>query len=101
MVRADKNAAAIEQAMLDGDFYATTGVLLDDVTLSAKHLELRARGAGPFEFVFVGSGGRTLSHSSGTRAVYTPRGDEGYVRAVVSDAEGHKAWLQPVRPTSG
>ncbi len=82
MVRAEKNQAAIRRAMLDGDFYASTGVLLDEVELSPKRLQLRAHGAGPFEFEFVGSGGRIseplVRSASGlrpqgqTRATYGP-----------------------------
>lgn len=96
MVHAEKKPAKIREALLAGHFYATTGVLLDEVERSAKALSAVARGSGPFEFVFVGKDGRELSRSRGVSARYEPKGNEGYVRLVVSDTNGHKAWLQPV-----
>jgi len=45
---------------------------------------------------FVGRGSRVLAEQLGVQASYAPRGDEGYVRAVIEGPAGAKAWTQPV-----
>ena len=45
---------------------------------------------------FVGRGGKVLAEEHAPTAEYTPRGDEGYVRAVVLCSFGFRAWTQPV-----
>jgi hypothetical protein len=97
MVRARRDPEAIRQAILQGDFYSSTGVTLTRVERAGGALVIEAAG-GPHHFTFVGAGGRTLAESDGDRARFpldAARG--GYVRAVVSDAAGHRAWTQPVR----
>ncbi len=108
MVRADTlTADAIVGALRAGRFYATTGVLLADVvtegTVGARALRVEvAAPANPRDdrrhrTRFVGRGGRTLAEVPGRVARYAIRGDEGYVRAVVTDSDGRRAWTQPVR----
>jgi hypothetical protein len=41
---------------------------------------------------FIGKNGRVLQESAGTRAVYAIKGDEGYVRARITDSNGKMAW---------
>lgn len=96
MVRAERDGASIQRALLAGDFYASTGVFLTAVRVSRESIELEVEGGAAHTVRFVGKGGRELARVEGARARYEPRGDEGYVRAVVEDAAGHKAWLQPV-----
>jgi hypothetical protein len=50
---------------------------------------------------FIGAGGRVLQTVAGTKSVYRPRGDEGYVRVRIEDANGHGAWTQPVMFPAG
>ena len=102
MVRADTlTPAAIIGAMRRGDFYATTGVLLADHAATPRELRVRIqKPANPrddrrFVTRFVGRGGRTLATVAGLEARYTVRGDEGYVRAVIMDSNGRRAWTQP------
>ena len=45
---------------------------------------------------FIGRGGELLKKDVGNPAVYKIKGDEGYVRARVTDSNGHTAWVQPV-----
>jgi len=45
----------------------------------------------------AGRGGRVLAEVAGASAHYEIRGDEGYVRATVTDSNGRRAWTQPVR----
>ena len=125
-----------------GDFYASTGVIFDEVTFDAAagKLSLRLRPCGSETFVtrFVGTRkganltgkpragedgkpiGTTLDYRtangpqigevfmevSGTNADYTLKGDEYYVRAIVtssgepevpsSEFKFKRAWTQPV-----
>jgi hypothetical protein len=100
MVRAEKDPAAIRAAIARGDFYASTGVLLDRVEIHADRLEVHvaARSAGAHTFTFVGAGGRVLARAKGREASFAlERARGGYVRAVVEDAGGRRAWTQPVR----
>ncbi len=98
MVQAEKNATAIREALLAGRFYSTTGVILGTLELAPAELKLGVDAAlPPHVFRFVGRDGKELLRKQGHFANYLPRGDEGYVRAVVEAADGNKAWLQPVR----
>jgi len=100
MVRAAREPGAIRQALARGDFYSSTGVVLKRIDRSTATLEIevsdRARGA--HQFTFIGKGGRVLARTEGRRATF-PLADAagGYVRAVVTDSQGSKAWVQPVR----
>jgi len=98
MVRAEKEPAAIRAALLGGDFYSTTGVVLDQLVVARDGVRVHVASAGQRQHTlrFVGRGGRELSRSQGDGGSYVPRGDEGYVRAVIEDPEGRKAWTQPV-----
>lgn len=98
MVRAKKSIEAIREALLNGNFYATTGVMVRELTATREAVRIAIEPApGQSHTIrFVGRGGRVLSESSGSEASYAPRGDEGYVRAVVHASGGEKAWIQPV-----
>ncbi len=92
---------ALVRAMRRGDFYASTGVTLGDYRVEAKRISLTIvqRGSGDdtrFRTEFIGRGGRTLATMHGLSASYEIRGDEGYVRARVTDSNGFNAWTQPV-----
>ena len=93
---------AITNAIARGDFYASTGVVLTDYRASTKEVSLRIRS--PLHFwettryltQFVGQDGKILASIPGMTADYRIRGDEHYVRVVVTDSNGKKAWTQPV-----
>jgi hypothetical protein len=104
MVRADTlTPEAVLAGIRRGDFYASTGVMLDSLT--ANHRELRLsmtqRQEARFLTEFIGSGGRVLAQVRGphasSHASYLIKGSEGYVRARVTDSNGRQAWTQPVR----
>jgi hypothetical protein len=104
MVRAEKQPAAIRAALARGDFYASTGVLLGRVDRVGDRLEIEVDGRSPgaHRFTFVGAGGRVLSRAQGRAASFAldaARG--GYVRAVIEDAAGRRAWTQPVHVPAG
>ena len=90
-------------ALLRGEFYASTGVELVDVSATPSDLsfEIRENPGGSFHTKFVGRHGRVLSEQDGPRPRYAFEGDEGYVRATVLSSDGGKAWVQPVFLDSG
>lgn len=99
MVRAEREPGAIRAAIERGDFYASSGVVLGDVAWDGKTLRVTVDAAaeGPHRFTFLGDGGKELHRQRGREAAFVlPEGYGGYVRAVVEDRQGRKAWVQPV-----
>ena len=89
---------ALLAALNKGDFYASTGVELTQLTVASDSLTVgwkedpdQRRHA-----VFVGAGGRILATVYENPARYTFKGNEGYVRARIDDSGGWHAWTQPV-----
>jgi hypothetical protein len=85
-------------ALERGDFYASTGVVLDEVNATAKSLAIKVRpeGVSKYRIQFIGRGGRVLSEVGEASASYTYVGDESYVRAKIIESNGRMAWVQPV-----
>ena len=99
MVRSEtRDAKAIVDALARGEFYASTGVALDEYAATDGELFVRARvqNLARYRVQFIGRGGRVLQESAGPSACYSIRGDERYVRAKVIDSNGRMAWTQPV-----
>jgi hypothetical protein len=98
-VRAPRlEAGALTAALERGDFYASTGVVLDEVTSTDRSLAVKVRAEGPSKYrvQFIGRGGQVLSEVSEPSASYAFKGTEGYVRARVLESNGRIAWVQPV-----
>jgi hypothetical protein len=85
-------------AIRAGDFYASTGVQLNDYQASEKQIAITIRPGGDrkYRVEFIGKNGHTLQETTGTSAIYITKGDEGYVRAKIVDSDGKMAWTQPV-----
>lgn len=101
VVRAEHlNADELRKAIENGDFYASTGVELQDLEITDRRIELRIRTNDRFAIKyrtqFIGKNGRILQDSTANPAAYAIRGDEGYVRARIIDSNGRYAWTQPV-----
>ena len=99
MVRAARlDAREIVEAMDRGDFYASTGVTLEDyqATRESMTVAVAATTWSKYRIQFIGRGGRLLHESPDAKATYTFAGDEGYVRARVLESNGRMAWTQPV-----
>jgi hypothetical protein len=116
MVRAEKlEANTLIEAMERGDFYASTGVTLEDLTFEKGKYSLSIEPAEgvSYETRFIGTRsatpekpGEILATVSGLEATYKLKGDELYVRAVVTSSRAHpnpsfkgqmeQAWVQPV-----
>jgi hypothetical protein len=100
MVRAARlETKALLEALESGNFYASTGVVLDDVEASPTALTVRVKpdGTAKYRIRFIGHGGRVLQETTEPTATYTFTGDEGYVRAKVLESNGRVAWVQPVQ----
>ncbi len=91
-------AGAIMEALESGRFYASTGVLLEEVRIRSNQIEIRVRPRGNFRYTttFIGSGGRVLKTVYGPVAEFDLESPEPYVRAKVVDSGGAVAWVQPV-----
>ena len=97
-ILAEAGAREVIAALEGGDFYASTGVELLDVQRSTRRVEIRIKPDAWSRYTtrFIGKDGRVLAESAANPAVYDIKGDEGYVRAVVLESNGKKAWVQPV-----
>jgi hypothetical protein len=86
--------AALER----GEFYASTGVELEDVQASAERITVRVKPTAfsKYRIQFLGPHGRLLKESVEPAATYEVAGDEGYVRARVLESNGRVAWIQPM-----
>jgi hypothetical protein len=92
-------AEAIKSAMIRGDFYASTGVELEDYSASEKQILIKIeprRSGARYRTQFIGKNGRVLHETGGDTATYSIKGDEVYVRARIIDSNGKMAWTQPV-----
>lgn len=99
MVRAAAlDPLSIVSALEDGMFYASTGVELDDVVVDERRIEVHIRPRADFRYTtrFIGAGGRELLVTGENPAVFELHGPEVYVRALVTDSGGWRAWVQPV-----
>ena len=98
MVRAEKDARSIREALGRGAFYSSTGVELSRAGEVDGRLVVEVVGGpGPHEITFIGTGGRRLATTVGARASFALRdAPVGYLRAVVQDGRGRRAWVQPV-----
>ena len=114
-VRAESlDADSILKAMRRGDFYASSGVALDDVVRSGDRLALKiaAEPGVTYATKFIGTRkgsdkfGEVLAEVEGATPSYTLKGDELYVRATVTSSRKHpngydgadfeSAWTQPL-----
>lgn len=96
MVRAERTVAAIRAAIERGEFYASSGVVLESLTAIAGTLAVTVAQA--HEIRFIGAQGRELARVRGVAGSYTLRPGDAYVRAVVVADDGRRAWTQPLWP---
>jgi hypothetical protein len=93
MVRAAREPAAIRAALERGDFYATSGALLDD--MQCNDAGLRVVPSDPAARVICVADGRPTAPLRGR--ITCPRDEAGYVRARIYDSAQRTAWTQPCR----
>jgi uncharacterized protein (TIGR03437 family) len=99
MVRAASlDVDAITQAMASGEFYATTGIILQDYLVSSTRVTITLPDNPNSSTVvdFIGRNGQLLQRSTTSPATYLFTGHEQYVRAKIYDELGQMAWTQPI-----
>ena len=96
MVKAENNAPAILQALEDGAFYASCGPEIHDFYVEDGQAHVECSDAASVSFHTLRYPLRRTAGEHITRA--DCRLPEGllYVRAVVTDTEGRRAWTNPV-----
>jgi hypothetical protein len=86
-------------ALRKGEFYASTGVVLEDVRLEREAVEVAIRPQSGLTYVtsLIGDGGEVLSESTLSEARLGVPSDRPltYVRAKVTASDGTCAWTQP------
>ena len=98
-VRAPRlETGALMTALERGDFYASTGVELEEIQSSAERMTVRVKTTpySKYRIQFIGRQGRLLKESVEPDATYDISGNEGYVRARVLESNGRIAWIQPM-----
>ena len=98
-VRAERlTPEALLAALERGDFYASTGVEIEDYQVSERQITVKVKVEtwSKYRIQFLGKGGRLLKEFTDGSAVYAIQGDESYVRTKVIESNGRIAWLQPV-----
>jgi hypothetical protein len=103
--------ASILEALRSGNFYASTGVELGDIRTDSQSVSImirrrperftrsdpaRSPPSARFTTTFIGQGGRILKRDHSETPRYDFQGGETYVRAVIEDSDGRRAWTQPV-----
>ena len=98
MVWSTNTEDSIRAALLNGDFYSSTGVTLSNLEVTSTDLVIEVDELVDHVFEFIGPEGVVLATTEGTSASFTlaavPAG--GYVRSVVTAPDGTKAWTQPI-----
>jgi len=89
---------AVLSALDRGDFYASTGVELEEYSAdgSGIALKIKEQRGSKYRIEFIGRGGRVFAESAQSPATYRFKGNELYVRAKVYESNGKLAWTQPI-----
>ncbi|HEV7396619.1 MAG TPA: CehA/McbA family metallohydrolase [Pyrinomonadaceae bacterium] len=94
---ASLDAGSITAAIASGDFYASTGIALQDYQVSATGVTVTLDGNSSGATIdFIGRNGQLLERTNSSPAVYTFTHHEQYVRAKIYDDLGRMAWTQPI-----
>ena len=98
MVRADKSEAAIRAAIVAGDFYGSTGALLDRLDLAREGVVVEVRASDAPATIEVIADGRVVATERGASLRFDPKRAPAatYLRVRVTDAKGRKAFSQPL-----
>jgi hypothetical protein len=77
-----------------GNFYATTGVILNDYNVASRKITVDTQNGDTIKF--IGKNGSVLKAENGNKATYQIQGNELYIRIKITNAEGKAAWTQPI-----
>lgn len=99
MVNAEElTEKSLLEAVEKGNFYVSTGVILDKYEITKKELKISIRPNTGVKFTtsFIGERGRILYQSESLHPAYRFDGTSLYVRAKILDSNGNLALTQPV-----
>ncbi len=100
VVYADRDKPSIMAALKAGAFYASTGLVLQGLTLDSDKISVEVINPNDyrdeFNFKFFGADGRLLKEVNEETATYRLKGGEKYVRVEVMNNAGRKLYTQPV-----
>jgi hypothetical protein len=99
VVRAERlEEAAILEAVVAGDMYASTGIELADIHAGAGELvvAIATEHARSYTTTLTGPGGEVLERYDAAEVRLRIPANLAYVRVRVDDSDGRHAWLQPV-----
>ena len=99
MVRADElSEEAIFKSLISGDFYSSTGVFLNKLTVTPDiiQLNIQQNSIQTYTTTIIGNDAVVLDTQAGLDVTYKIKGDEGYVRARVESSWGARSWIQPI-----
>jgi hypothetical protein len=90
----------IMAAVRAGDFYSSTGIVLNDYVIdySAKTITVNSQNGNTI--TFIGNNGTVLKTVSGALGAYQVNGSEKYVRVKITNTAGKAAWTQPIYVSS-
>jgi hypothetical protein len=84
----------IEDNIRKGNFYASTGITLNDYQVTKNSITVDSENGN--SITFFGKNGSVLNKINSKKATYTFQGNELYVRAKITNMDGKAAWTQPV-----
>jgi hypothetical protein len=93
---AETTTEAICAALAGGRLYASNGAALADMSVEGDTFRVTASDPGA-TVTFLGDGGAVLAEVRAASGVYRLTGEEGVVRARVTDPAGHHAWTAAYR----
>jgi phosphoglycolate phosphatase-like HAD superfamily hydrolase len=93
MVDAERDDAAILDALKSGRFYSSSGVTLDDIRLEGHTLHVESNNAESIRFIV--RSGCVAEHAAGPAASYEIRPNDVYVRVELHGTGGRRAWSNP------
>jgi len=95
MVKAPSlTSSNILESIRTGNFYATTGIILNEYQVNGKKITIESQNGDTIKF--IGKNGSVLKTVIGGKASYRIMNRDYYVRARIVNAEGKMAWTQPV-----
>lgn len=98
VVRAPRlDTAAILASLEAGEFYASTGIELEEFSADAAGISVRVRPAGDarYRLALIDASGEAQV-SEGPAARFSLVNRQGYARVTAMDSNGGRAWTQPV-----
>jgi hypothetical protein len=107
MVKAESRVQAdILDNFAKGNFYSSTGVFISDILINKNEISLDID-TNPEDYIkenpeyhyktqFIGKDGIVLHETWDLSPTYIIKGQEKYVRVVITGSSGHKAWTQPM-----